>query len=325
MTLAIGLAMLEGCAAGAQMIASDDDLADYRTYRVAAHEGTRLARAQKYLVAHPHGTWAAEVRAAFDDEEPAYFERLSDTRKGASDYLSDLPRGPHADAAIALLTAYDTKVDDVETANLMREARRSEAMLDRASADRRAVSEAILSAVGAFLDPNVYGARIDDAPAPLLHALAGTTRPTWGRTVAHRDYDLYFTLPTRPERESRVANLVIAAVIKNGVVEEGMIEGPDLFVHWDEADQVRALDPTSLNHRAAAAFHAKDLLTGAMEARVPASRCEASARNEPGTDELIVRRCDGWTVVVTWARRAGDRDRVVIRGPAARNGIKQPP
>ena len=314
--LAAALALLSGCAVASQITARNDDLEDYRSYRVAAHEGVRLARAQRYVENHPSGTWIAEVRAAFDGEEPAFFERAKDTRSGASMYLTHLPRGPHADAALSLLTAYDTKVEDVETARLLVEARRSEAMLDKAAAGRRVVGEFILLSVGALLDPDVYGARVEDAPAPLLHALDGATRPTWGRTAPVREEDFYFTIPLLSGRESRVVTVVVTASLKNGLIEEGRVEGTNLFVHWDEADHVRSLDPTSPNHRAAAAFHATELVAGAIEARLPAARCTPSA--ERAAAELLVRRCDGWSVVVTWAETPADRDRIVIRGPSTR-------
>src|SRR5262249_33157354 len=55
------VAALPACAAGRQLVADSADLTDYRAFRVAAFEGTRLARASAYLEAHPRGAWAEEV------------------------------------------------------------------------------------------------------------------------------------------------------------------------------------------------------------------------------------------------------------------------
>src|SRR5260370_10324735 len=98
--VAAALTLPAGCAVGRQMLADSGDLADYRTFRVAEHEGVRLARATRYLEAHPRGVWADEVRATLDREEPLYFEAATASRAKTSEYLTDLPHGPHAPAAI---------------------------------------------------------------------------------------------------------------------------------------------------------------------------------------------------------------------------------
>jgi hypothetical protein len=307
----LALFLLPACAMGRQIAADNDDLADYRAFRVAAHEGTRLRRAQGYLEAHPKGRWAAEVRAVFEEEEPAYFEAAKTSRDKVRDYLVDLPQGPHADAAMSLLVALDAKVEDVETARLLRDARRTEATLEAAAQKRRALGEAITNAVAALLDPAVYGAPLDDAPPLLRRVLGGEATFTWGRLPARRESDYFFVLPSREGGDSRVATMVVAVTLDAGRIVEGRIEGGDLFVRWDEADNLRPLDASSPNHRAEAAYHAQEILEGALEAHLPAGRC-ALARVE---GELLRRACDGWSAVVRWGRSEREADVVAIRGP----------
>jgi hypothetical protein len=298
------------CASARQLVAANGDLADYRAFRVAAAEGVRLARAQRYLEAHSRGAWAEEVRGVFEAEEPAFFERASATREGTSEYLADLPKGPHAAAALVLLENFDTKVEDVETARLTREARRTEAMLDRAAQQRKALGEAIVGAVGALLDEGVYHTPADDMPAPLKHVLGGAAEATWGRLPTRREQDFFFSIPTRLERESRMATLTVAIALEGGFVMEGRVEGRDLFVHWAEADMVRLLDPTEKRDRAVAREHAVEVLLGALEGRLPLAECAATA------PALIARRCPtGWIAVVTMGASAGDFDAIVIQGP----------
>jgi hypothetical protein len=304
--------LVSGCAVGRQLIADNGDLADYRSFRVALREGVRLSRASLYLDAHPRGTWTAEVRAAFDAEEPAYFEACKGSRAGVREYLVDLPRGPHAGAAFALLVAYDAKVEDIETARLMQGARRTEAQLEAAAARRRAVGEAILGATGALLEDHVYGAPIGEAPESLRRALGGEVSPTWGPIPASRERDLFYALPSREGREDRAVTLKLSvAQDDRGAIVAGRIEGQDLFVRWDEADLLRQLDASSPNHRSEAAFHAKQLLLGAFEARFPAARCAAQPA-DPG--ELLRRACDGWTAVVRWGEAEGQPDVIEVRG-----------
>jgi hypothetical protein len=301
-----------GCAAGRQLTAADADFRDYRAFRVAARAGLRLSRAVQYLAAHPAGQWAAEVQQALDAEEPAFFEACQASRDKARDYLVDLPNGPHAAAAMALLVEYSTKVEDVATARLLRDARRTEAKLEAAASRRRAVGEAILAATAALLEDNVYGARIEDTPPALRRVLGGEAPVSWGTVPSRREADYFFVLPTLEGREGRVATMTVRALAPAGVVVEGRIEGTDLFVRWDESDLVRPLDASLPNHRSEAALHAQELLAGALEARLPQARCDAP--REGG--ELVHRACDGWTAIVRWGQAEGEPDVVTIRGPS---------
>ena len=198
------------------------------------------------------------------------------------------------------------------TARLLRDARRTEAKLEAAAARRRAVGEAILAATGALVADGVYGARIEDTPPALRRVLGGEATVSWGTTPARRDADTFFVIPSVDGRQERVATLTVRVIVEAGVVIEGRIEGNDLFVRWDEADLVRPLDASSPNHRSAAAFHAQEVLAGALEARLPEGRCTEERKE----GELLRRACDGWTAVVRWGQSEGEPDVVAIRGPS---------
>ena len=305
------LTALEGCAIGTQLAADPGDLADYRAYRVAADEGSRLALAQRYLAAHARGAWAGEVRTAFDEEEERYFESAKQSKQKAIDYLVDLPRGPHADAARALVVAFDSHTDDVTTLVLLADARRTDAMLEIASRERRRVTERVLEDVGLLLDPDIYGARIDEAPAPLARTLGGVVPRTFGRAPTRRDDTLGFTLPTLAGSEVHLASVELSVKLESDRIDEGIVWGPDLFVRWTEADLIRVLDPARPESRAFAAAHVVEVLSGALEAALPARRCSAPR----AVDELLARRCDGWTASVKMGAHAGAPDVVSLRGP----------
>jgi hypothetical protein len=304
------LAALSACASFKTVVAPPDDLEDYRAYRVAAYRGTRLARAQTYLERHPEGSFAEEVRAAFEDEEPRYFADAQESREGVRRYLADLPRGPHADAAIAMLIALGSNMQDAELADLARKVRFEDSKLESAAVQRRAVAETILGAVGVLLDESVYGIPRDDGPPALKKLMFGTAPPTWGRPPARREEDLFFLLPTRPERDSRLLTVVIALEESEGVVVGGRISGSDMFVRWAEADQIVKLDPEAPDDRAEAHVHAQSRLEGALERRFPRAACPDRAQGR----ELFHRACDGWEAVVVPGVRAGDDDAIAIRG-----------
>jgi hypothetical protein len=301
---------LGGCAIGTQLVADSGDLADYRAYRVAADVGPRLARAQRYLAAHPRGAWSPEVRSAFDDEEPRYFELAKQSKQKAIEYLVDLPRGPHAEAARALVVAFDAHTDDITTLVLLADARRTDAMLEIASRERRRVTERILEDVGLLLDPETYGARIDDAPPALARTLGGTARRTFGPAPTRRDDTLGFTLPTREGSEVHLASVELAVKVDAGLIAEGIVWGPDLFVRWTEADLIRVIDPTLPESRALAAAHVVEVVSGAFEAALPAARCSSPK----AADEILARRCDGWSASVKMGAHAGAPDVIFVRG-----------
>jgi len=310
-----------GCASFRPMLASSGDLEDYRAFRVAAAEGTRLARAKKYLERHPKGAFADEVKNAFENEEPRFFENAQATREGARRYLADLPDGPHATAALALLTALDSTMQDAELRDIARRSRYDDAKLEAAAVQRRAVGEAILGAIGVLLDEEVYGVSRAEGPPALRALMTGRTGSTWGSIPSQREEDLYFLLPTRPDRESRLVTLEVTLLEQGGVVSGGKIEGADMLVFWAEADQIVKLDPSAPEDRTEAHVHAMDRLEGALERRFPAATCP----DRRGDRELYRRACDGWDVVVAPGTRAGEKDAIVIRGrpgPARKQGIR---
>ncbi len=307
------------CAMPTQMLASPDDLAAYRAFRTAVHEGERLALAQHYLEGHPHGAWAEEVRSAFDAEEPEWFERAKTSRSRARAYLVDLPRGPHADAARALLILFDQHEGDIETLELLAQARRTAATLDEESAKRRRVSDVVLEELAALLDPTTWGANLDEPPPALADILRGSVRRTWGAAPrAWRADQLFFVVPSPEGVQARVAEVRLQLWLDAGRVAFGVIEGVDLFVRWAEAMQMRPLDPTRAPDRAAASSAVTDVLSGAFEGSLPAARCARSpggSKDESESETLLARACGGWAVVARMARRDGEPDTIEVRGP----------
>ena len=299
-----------GCATFKPMVAGSGDLEDYRAFRVAGAEGTRLARAQRYLARHPKGAFAEEVRAAYDDEEPRFFEASQSTQEGARRYLADLPDGPHAAAALALLTALGSNMQEAELRDIARRVRYEDAKLESAAVQRRAVGESILGAIGVLLDEEVYGVARAEGPPALRALMTGRTGSTWGTVPLHREEDLYFLLPTQPERESRLFTLEVTLAEQDGIVVGARIEGADMLVLWAEADQIVKLDPSAPEDRTEAQVHALERLGGAFERRFP----EASCPDTRADRELYHRACNGWEVLVLPGGQAGAKDAIVVRG-----------
>lgn len=310
--LSLALGTQVACAVPRQMLASPEDLRDYREFRTAAHEGRRLAEAQRYLTRHPDGAWAKEVRPVFEAEEEAWFEAAKASRTRAREYVVDLPDGPHADAARALLVLFDEHQGDVETLTLLADSRRTAASLDFESARRRHVGDVVLAAVAALLDPATWGTRLDSPPPSLASALRGEVPATWGAaTRARHDDRLFFVLPTPQGSQARALDVSLQLVLDKGRVVQGLVQGEDLFVSWTEAMLTRVLDPNRAADRELAATTVTDVLSGALEATLPQARCA----KRTGEGERLVRDCDGWAVSVRMGAEAGEVDVIDVVGP----------
>lgn len=303
------LALLSSCAPLRGVLAPNDDLDAYRAYRFASGDGERLARAQRYLDGHPRGVWASEVSAALAEGEPAYFERAKESREAAIDYLAHLPTGPHAAAALAVVDVFDRRLHDLEAARLLVEARRTETLLERASAQRRAAVDELVALVAVLLHESSWGVSLDELPAELRRAIVGPARSTWGAPTS-RDIELFFSVPAHSGRESRILSARFELVLEHGRVAEGRLRGPDLFVRWAEASLVETLDAADVADRAHARAHVRDLLEGALEATLPKARCVVDV-----TNALVERRCNGWYFGAWAGTHEGDTDTLVVRGP----------
>ncbi len=309
--LLVASAASGGCAVPKQMFAATDDLADYRAFRMAVREGTRLSLAESYLGRHPKGAWADEVHRAFEAEEPRWFEHAKRSRSAARDYIVDLPEGPHAAAANAVMASFDAPEADLDTLELLAQARESAAFLDLQAERRRRLGELILEELGALLDPDTLGATLDQAPDALAGVLRGAHPCTWGKCsrAARRNDEFYFGLPTPTDIDARVAEVRLELVIERDRIIGGRVEGEDLFVRWAEANEVRALDPTAAADRAEVAKNVADLLGGALEARFPVAYCAA----QPLHGEIVARACDGRQVSVRMGLSGRQVDVIEVR------------
>lgn len=296
-----------GCAALRPITASQGDLADYRATRVAPTWGRRLAAMQRYLERRPDGAWGREVREAYDAEEPRFFARASDSRAGVRGYVADLPRGPHAQAAIWLLVAFDEKLEDFDVAKMSAAARATESRLDVAAAERRAADDWVATTLAALVDDAPWGQPLD-ASTVLAAQLRGRRAATWGAVPNRAQVHFAFVAPARQGPEARHLDATIELDVQGGVPRSARLSGPDLLVRWAEVDSLRALDSARLEDRSFAAARVRERLAGLLEGRFPEGRCATSGGGEEA--DLVSRACDGRKVRVVMGGGAGQTDRV---------------
>ena len=302
------------CAVPAQMLAEPADLADYRSFRKAAYEGARLALAHQYIERHPNGAWADEVRRVFDAEEPGWFELAKTSRWRARAYLIDMPWGPHADAARALVNLFEGHPEDVETLELIAKAELMEATLNAESATRKRVGELVLEELAALVDKATWAARLDAPPATLEGVLRGPARSTWGwggtKLNSERTDRVFFVVPTPDGPVTRDVDVRFQLKLERGRVTQGTIQAANLFVRWAEAMRAHTLDMDNANDRTTAALEIVEVLKGALEAQLPAVRCRVKPIGRGG---ILTRACNGWLVSARMGNRSGDADTIEVR------------
>ena len=313
-SLALGIG-LSSCAVSSQMLAEPGDLADYRTFRAAGYEGVRLALAHQYIDRHPHGIWADEVRGVFDVEEPAWFELAKTSRWRARAYLIDMPWGPHADAARALLNLFDGHTEDVDALELMEKAQLMEATLNAESATRKRVGDLVLEELAALLDKATWSARLEAPPATLEGVLRGPARSTWGwggtKLASERTDEIVFVVPTPDGPVTHDVEVHFQLKLERGRVTQGTIQGANLFARLAEAIEGRIFDTDKTEDRTTAASEIVEVLGGALEAQMPAVRCRVKPIGRGG---ILTRACDGWLASARMGSRTGDSDGIEVRG-----------
>lgn len=264
----LALIFVAGCAVVRPMVASNDNLADHRAFVLARAEGDRLAHAQRYLESHPRGAWAADVRAAFDVEEAAYYRNSTRSRDAAIDYIAWLPRGPHVAAAYALVRSFDEHEPEDEASRMVSAARASEERFERAAAERQAATDAVLVPLRLVVDPDVYGRPLADSHELSSWLLAARN---FGATPTRRTRSVTFTLPSRDATLPRTLEITVEIEQRGDVVSGVVVSGPDLFARTAAANLLR--EPTA----AEAETYVRDLVMTLVRARAASVHVEFAA------------------------------------------------
>lgn len=311
---ATGLAC--GCGIDARALSSPSEYEAYRTTRAAYTVEDRLVACERYLSAYPEGRFASEVKAYFDEQEARFYERQAHSKDGLGWYLTVLPAGPHA--ATASLTMADLEAQAREQRNdaLLAKGKSTERRLARAARLRKAVTEQLSMMLAGLTAPEGWGLPTWEQPAPRRAALRGWPEPgSCDEQRCERSVSLPFQIPRAGGGlDERSAELTLRLTLAHGDVVQGELRGPALFSRIWEAERGRALPPDPLEARAEAVTYAVDLVSGAIEAQVPAARCEQGI-----TPPVIFKRaCDGWQVQITIGDGPSDDDVLFIEGPRAR-------
>ena len=240
MRFALALVALSSCAVVRPLTASNADAADHRAFVLARAEGERLRSASQYLARHPNGAWAADVRAAFDREEPRFYASSEKSRAAAVDYLAWLPDGPHANAAVALVISFDEHEPEDEASRMVAAARANEARLERAARDREDAEETALESLRVVLDPSIYGKKLEEDAELARFLLAGRSV---GKTPTRRTRTRDFTIPTKNGQIARTLEITVDVDASGGTVREAIVSGPALFARMAEASLLREVSP----------------------------------------------------------------------------------
>jgi hypothetical protein len=314
-------ALLSGCTASRVFVAGSCDYADYRRVRLGETLEDRLAAAWDYLDARPDGTYADVVERWFDRAEPVFYEVKRGSAAGLEAYLAALPRGPHADEALARLGDLRDarRRSEVEGAAL---SEKTGQRLDLEREQRAAAADLLLSWVLAFADEKVWNTPFARVPGDLLSRwevslpapvcdvhpeTAGWHRCAKAPSQAYRVAGMKGGV--RVDRDA--ALLVSIDLDPAWTFRTVVMSGPAVLVRTHEARGGKELDDDAAGLDAARAFATR--LTEALFARELA--CNGGT-DEAGKTELV---CNQLRIVVL-PGRGGDDVVTIVRvdapGPA---------
>jgi hypothetical protein len=155
-------AALAGCGA----ITSTTEYGLYRRAASSASLEDRLEAAAEYRKKYPEGPFADDVKAWYTRAELLYWRSKRGSAAGLTAYLRTLPAGPHGvEAAQRLADLHDKTVYGDA---LAKQARATNARLERATAERARVRDEVTGWVTRFLRPDAFRTRIADAPADVV-------------------------------------------------------------------------------------------------------------------------------------------------------------
>ncbi|MCC6216582.1 MAG: hypothetical protein IT376_17100 [Polyangiaceae bacterium] len=298
-----------GCWRTLGVDAADYDL--YRRTRTAPTEEERLAAAEQYLRERPRGEYAPEVRAAIGRDEPGFWERSHGTRRGLETYLETLPYGPHAEEAAERLAELDLR---------RRYARRRAADLDEAALElterledaaesRRAFLREVTAWSVRLASIRSWGARTAELDRSFLHAWRIAEPAARCRdATCTKSLSLVYAVPDGGRLRAHRAVFDVQLELERGLLARGRLTGPELWTRLAEAVEVARVPPGDAQARAEAIGRSVDVVKNAIEAHLPAARCEREAVGM----RVLVRSCDGVSLTMVAAESPEEEDRLEV-------------
>lgn len=270
-----------GCSA-ARLTAPVGDYAAYRATRTRPRQGDRLAAAVRYLERYPKGAFAAEVRSALEQQEPAFFLARRGSVAGLEAYLRALPQGAHAGEATKELRWQREAAAHRDAAGTRAAA--VEARFARAAAERERVRSTVTRWLALVADPRLYDAPLGQAPAELLVAWTlSLPRPRCtveddGARHCVKVLELPYALPIEGRLEPRELTLEIGLVQDpSGRSTRVTLSGPGLFNRLEEARRMATIDDDASSARIGAVVQAAELARQAVERHGAKPDCLAPA------------------------------------------------
>jgi hypothetical protein len=292
LALTFALTFATGCGAGARLGASHEDYRLYRETRLATTMEERLGASHRYLSRMPDGKWADEVRRWFRLAEPAYYEASLDSAPRLRAYLLAMPDGPHAAAVTRRLVELETAAG-FDEARIQRElgaARRVQSNLALAAEQRRTLVKEIVQLLERLAAIESYGKPTSALDGDfLLYFRLEEPAAVCDEASCTKSLVARYQIPGGGTLLSREARYQVRLELENGALLSAELSGPELFSRLGEALELQAVERESPQTRIEAIGRVLPLLANALEAKLPAARCE----RDPVSPTILARACDG--------------------------------
>jgi hypothetical protein len=295
-----------------QLTADPDDFASYREYRSAEQLPERFRSASNYLRSFQEGRWRREVHQWFEQTSGAYLKRWWNDERRLIAYQNWTDQGPYSamvEQRLHVLAAQNVAQRDLER-RMLREARASENEFNRATRLRQQLLQEFRSWLGQLAALRSFGRTTAQLPHEFLHRFR-EVEPRARCEAQHCSKLVLLPYGVAAEGKLSWRELLfqVDLALDQGLVVGAGFEGVGLLDSVAEALQKRAVARNNLQAKAEALGATMQLISIAIEASLPADRCEKPAVSPM----VLLRECDGVRLEVHVAQSDDAPDRIVLR------------
>jgi hypothetical protein len=309
--LALLALVVAACGVGQQWTAGRDEYRLYRETRIAPSEEARLGAAQSYLERYPNGVYRDDVRRYFLPAEEAYFYWSRDSLPRLRAYLAAMPRGPRARAVAARIVELESTVEFAQ--------RRERRFFDKVSNIESSLSSAaqsrrrflaevsdwsrLLAGIRSFGEPT---SRLDHE---LIYRFRLTEpRGSCATDRCRKEFTLAYEIPDHGKLLRREVRAAVELELDGGGVMRARLGAKQLMSRVGEALELRPLSSETLDERAEAIGRALTVVSTAVEAALPESRCAKA----PVSPVVLLRECDGVRLVLVAGTSSSEDDSLIV-------------
>jgi hypothetical protein len=309
LALLLSILPLVGCSYGTRFNVPSDEYATYRRVKLESALEARLRASLVYLHRYPKGTFAVEVRGAFEQAEERVRVRAWNSVPRLHAYLRAMPDSPHADLVRARIAHFKevARVAAAEEVALLEKAAERQHLLDDADASRKGLQQELLQVIERLAQFDAYGQPLDQTSGSLHAWLMSVDSPgVCEQTTCVRTFRRDFAVPADLELAERTLSYDVRVEMQGGKVNKLVLSGFALLDRIAETIFVRRIDQGDLQAHAEGIGQSVHFISMGLHPALPDPPCAAEAISPI----VLARRCQGKQATVTVGLDFTEADRI---------------